>query len=134
MRKGILVEAAPTSLDRLVPEIRNGHAGKYDTKDSRDPPKDQEHARKDAELGECFGGEDPAIEEKYAQFGEGDGKGKEDLVGPGTLVTISLCGPFHRRSQTLIGALGKGNHRDQYRHTLAKLRSFCGLDRIACLP
>ena len=33
MRKGVLIEAPPTRFDGLVPEIRNGHAGKYDAKD-----------------------------------------------------------------------------------------------------
>ena len=34
VRKGILIETPATSLDRFVPKIRGGHAGKYDTKDS----------------------------------------------------------------------------------------------------
>ena len=92
MRKGVLIEAPPTTLDGFVPEICNGHAGKYDTEDSRDEPKDHEHAREDAEPGEGFGGEDPAVEEEDAQFGEGDGAGKEELVGPSALVKMSLCG------------------------------------------
>ena len=81
----------PTTFDGFVPEIRNGYAGKYDTKDSRDTPKDHEYACEDAEIGEYFGGEDPAVEEEDTQFGEGDGAGKKDLVGPSALVNMSLC-------------------------------------------
>ena len=92
MRKGILIEAPPTSLDRFVPKIREGHAGEYDAKNSGDKPKDHKHACADTEPGECFGSEEAAVEEKDTEFGESNGADKEKLVGPSGLAKMSVCG------------------------------------------
>ena len=108
MRKGVLTDAPPTMLDGLIPVILNGHAGKYDTKESRNKPKDHEYARKDAEIGEHSGGEYSAVEKEDAQLGEGDGAGEEDLVGPSALFKMSSCGyqTLHGCAQSMIRPLG----------------------------
>ena len=88
MREGVLINAPPTSLNRLVPEIRNRHTGKYDTQNSCDEPKDHEDAGEDGEFGDHTGGEDSVVKDEDAQLGEGDGASEQDLLGPNALISI----------------------------------------------
>lgn len=66
MCKSVLIDAPPTLLQGLIPEICDGHTGEYDTEYCCDEPKNHEDAGEDREHSGFTRREDSVVEEKDA--------------------------------------------------------------------